>query len=255
MSKTRSRPWMRHAVPVAMAIACAVFVVVSDATITMKVVAIVGFAVAATLWANARELRMHAMVNRYSALGQPESILALIEPELAYSKTPRIRVPFSIYKAIAFSLQGKWAEALVILDDLDITSMRGKTRRTWQFLYYSHRFTCLLFNDRPDEAREILENQIDPFAEIVTSPGTKVIRDEAHAKMAYFEGRRDEAKDAFKALAARGEIAPASRAIYHYFLGRLAMEEGQSPDAHFTRATELAPDTFLPGEIRELNDR
>lgn len=246
------RPWTRHAIPLAMAVACGLFVGLGDASAAAKVIAVALFVGAVTLWTNARQLRLHAMVNRHIALGQPAAILEIIEPELAYSRAARIRVPFTIYKAVALSLQGKWSEALDLLDSIDIARMRGKARRTWQFLHDSHRFTCLLFNDRAGDARELLERRIEPFAEVVRSAGTQLIRDESRAKLAYFEGERDDARAAFEALAGRGEIAPSSRAFYYYFLGRLAMKDGLPPDDYFEKARNLVPDTFLPDAIDEI---
>ena len=250
--RATARPWARHAIPLAMALACGLFVGLGDASTAAKVIAVAIFFAAATLWTNARELRLHAMINRHIALGHPEAILAIIEPELAYSRAARLRVPFTIYKAVARSLQGQWSDALAILDSIDISRMRGKARRTWQFLHDSHRFNCLLFNDRAAEARQLLEDRIEPFAEVVRSSGTRLIRDESRAKLAYFEGDRERARTAFEKLAHRGEIAPSSRAFYYYFLGRLAIEQGQPPGEHFDKARKLASETFLPAAIDEI---
>lgn len=248
--------WLKQRWPiVAAAIACSVFVVYSDRSTAVKVVAVVLCMGAITLWNLARNLRVHTMINRHAALGQPESMLALVDAELASKTSDQARLPFLIYKATALSLCGHWDDALSVLDAANPKQVGGNAGRTWRFLHATQRVSCLLSLERLNEAREAFANELEPFARLVSSPATQVIVDESEAKFAFFDQRYDDSRETFKALVADERIVPASRAVYRYYLGRIALATGTDPGEHFVRARELAPETYIPTSIDELLER
>lgn len=224
-----------------------VFVAVSEASSTVKVIILIAFAFAFLLWTTARELRVHATASRLGAIGEPDQLIELADTQLARRRSARRRVPFFIYKALAHSMKAEWDEATKILEDIDFGSLRGNARRTWQFLYYNNLLACRLFTGRAEDARKIYEEHVAPFAEMVKSPGTELTARESRAKLLFFEGERDEAAEIFSALTNDIRIAQASRAHYHHFLAAIADDRGDADIAarHRAEAEELAPNVVF----------
>ena len=236
---------------IAVIVAAGAVIVVSDASLTSKVIMAIALCVVVSLWTTTHRLRLHALINRHSSLGQPAPILELTRAELARSSSPTVQVPFSIYQAVALWMSGRFEEALAVLERAPAAEYRGKARRTWLFLYYSQMVTCLVLAGRAAEAREILTSKLEPLAEVVIGPATRIILDESRAKLAFAENRFDDSRELFAGLAADERVASGSRAFYYYFLGRIAQATGGDPRPDLTRAAELAPDTFLPAYLAE----
>ena len=243
--------WFRRSWPIlVVAGGCGLYLSQSGASTATKVVIGVVCMVGLLLWKAVRNLRLHTTVNRLAALGQPDAMLDIIEPELASSASAAVRLPFSVYKATALALRGNWAEALDLLERVKPEGVRGAPGRTWRFLHANQRMICLCFVGRVDEAEAVLTDELEPFAVAVRSPATQVIVDEARARLAFFKERHDESKERFSALLEDERLVPSSRASYHYFLARIAELSGSPDDQasaakHRERAAKLAPATFM----------
>lgn len=243
-------PWLKRSAPViVVASGCGIFLSQSSASTTVKVVICLVCAAGLLIWASVRNLRLHTTVNRLAALGLPEAMLKVVEAELATSKSAQVQVPFSVYKATALAMQGKWAQALELLERVQPKRVVGAPGRTWRFLHANQQFTCLAFLGRVDEAEAVLKDELEPVAIAVRSPGTQVIIDEARAKLAFFKDRHEDSKKGFETLLADTRLMPSSKAMYHYFLARIADARGQEKRAteHRAQATELAPHTIMGG--------
>lgn len=229
------------------AAAYGVLVAASEASNTVKVIILIAFALGFLLWSTARELRVHASASRLGAIGEPDELIELADKQLARRRAARRRVPFYIYKALAYSMKSEWDEATKILEGIDFGSLRGNARRTWQFLYYNNLLACRLFTGRTEDARAIYEEHVAPFAETVKSPGTELTARESRAKVLFFEGEHDEAAEIFSDLTNEIRIAQASRALYHHFLAAIAGEKGDTDTAarHRAEADELAPNVVF----------
>lgn len=227
---------------------CGLYLSQSDAGTGTKVVIGLVCMGGLILWFTVRNLRLHTTVNRLAALGRPEEMLEVVEAELATSRSAQVQVPFSVYKATALSMQGKWAEALELLERVAPARIIGAPGRTWRFLHANQRMTCLAFVGRVEEAETVMTEELEAFAIAVRSPATQVIVDEARAKLAFFKERYDESRERFAKLLSDQRIMPSSQAMYHYFLARIAEASGSGDAAeHRARAAELAPATFMGG--------
>lgn len=231
---------------------CALVIAQEQISVVVKVLVVVLGMAAITASNVIRNLRLHAAVNRLAALGKPDAMLAIIEAELSASKDAQVQVPFTIYKATALRLKGDFSEALALLESVQPRLMGGNAGRTWCFLHSAERLGCLAFLGRTHDARRVLEEEVEPFARNMTSPAADIIVRESRARLAFFEERYDESAELFQALVDDGRMVPASRALYHYFLGRIAMIRGQDPSEHFRQAREMAGETFIPQAIESL---
>lgn len=236
------------------ALAWAGFVVLSGASGIAKLFMGVGFGIALMLLVTIRELMMHGTINRYANIGEPDKMIEIADAQLARRRSPARRAPFQIYKAIGHSMKADWDVAIETLEAIDFDRMSGKTRRTWQFLYYNNLLPAYCFTDRVAEARGLFDDHIEPFGTIVRSPGPALAISESRAKLQYFEGDLEEARKGFESLVNDVRLASASRGLYHYFLGRIARDLGESGAAaeHFRKGSELAPNTFVAEYVEEL---
>lgn len=236
------------------ALAWLAFVVFSGATGIAKALMGVGFAFALMLMFTIRELKQHATISRYAAIGEPDKILEIADAQLSRRRSPKRRVPFQVYKAIAQGMKGEWEDVIETLEAIDFERMGAKARRTWQFLYYNNLLAAYCFTGRVAEARTMFDDHIEPFGTIVRSPGTKLAISESRAKLHYFEDDLDEARKGFESLVDDVRLASAARALYHYFLGLVARDQGDADRSaeHFRKASELAPNTFVAETVEDV---
>lgn len=212
---------------------------------------------ALTFYLGARRARQTlARIQYHLAVGEPDKLLALVDRQLRHRRSPAARGPLLVFRAAGQSMQGDWEGALATLDEVDPEAMPEPGRAVWQFGYWGARFGCLVFTERIEEARRVLEQHIEPLAgtEELRHAGDAVTA--ARAELAFCDGEYERARPIFERLVADGRVPPASRAVFHYFLGRIADEEGEGGQArrHFSRAVALAPRTWIPAGIRVLNE-
>ena len=222
---------------------------VSLLLLSLILVFVVVFAVGA--WSARRNL---VKIYSYLALGRPDELLALIEPRLAKRRSAELRGPLIVFKAAALSMQGKFDEGLATLKEIKPSELPEPGKKAWQFGYYSAMMSCLLFSERVEEARRIFEDEMEPLAEDETMRGTQRALDAYRAELSFCDGDLDAARPVFERLVGDVTMPPASRAMFHYFLGRIHSEEDRPEDSekHFELAVHLGRYTWIPAGIEAL---
>lgn len=205
--------------------------------------------------------RAFSALNRLQNLlveGRPDPMLRMIRRRLRYRGGGRARGPLLIYQAAALSMKGEWEKGLVALDQIDldrdleaVETKESGQRSAWELAYHSTRLSCLIFLERIDEARELFDRELAPRAD----------REEARlavrameAELWFCEGAHRRAERVFEDIVGDYRLPPSSRAVFHYFLGRIYRARGErdDSDAQFDRACELGGKTWIAEGIAAL---
>lgn len=232
--------------PLALGAAFGVFIILADVPWWAKVLGFVALGAATFVYSAVRELKTHVRVRQHAALGDPDSILAITETELTRRRRPRARLPFVIYRANALQMKGEWDESLELLERARLDVVGGKARRHWEFLHAHSLLGALLHTGEIGPARELLAGRIEPMARRLPEPLATLSLDEANARVAFFLGKLADSKARFERLIADERVPSSSRAMYHYYLARIARAQSRPDEAeqHAATAAKLAPRTF-----------
>jgi tetratricopeptide (TPR) repeat protein len=187
--------------------------------------------------------------------GNPKPMLRIIRRRLRYRGGGRDRGALLIYQAAAYSMKGEWEKGLVALDEIDLDSdfaaASDSQRAAWDLAYHSSRFSCLIFLERFEEARELFDAELADRAE---SPETELAVRAMEAELWFCEDRRSQAERVFEEIVGNHRLPPSSRAVFHYFLGRIYRDRGKRDDseAQFDRARELGGKTWIADGIAAI---
>jgi len=201
--------------------------------------------------------RSLAGLTRLQALlveGRPRPMLRIARRRLRYRGGGNDRAPLLIYQAAAYSLNGEFEKGLLALDAITVPKdLPREDRDSWRLAYDSTRFSCLLFGEKIEEAREHFETAMSKYksiAELETSLKSM------EAQLHYCEGEHIKAERVFETIIEESRTPPAARAVFHYFLGRIYADRGQSERAaeRFESARVLAPKTWIPAGIDALKE-
>jgi hypothetical protein len=215
------------------------------------VITLFAFGLVVVMFRAYRELRIHAASARHAAQGDPDELLALAERELSRRWTPRSRAPFHIFRSIAYQLRGEWAEARKALDAADLKSVGNRARRSWSMLHDAQRINLLAEEGDAAGARRVLEQELLPMLRFVPGAGSKVIADEAEARVLLAERRFDAALPTFDKLARDVRLGPATRALCRYRAAQCLDEvEPAAAREVYLDAARIAPKTWIPAAVR-----
>lgn len=231
------------------------FVFASARGLTPLILLLAAVILAGTFWLGMRRARwVFARMQHHLGAGQPEPLLALVDRALRHRKTPSTRGPLLVFRAAGLSMRGDWDEAERVLDEVDPEAMPEPGKEVWQFGYWGARFGCAIFTERIEAARHILQRRIEPLSSSERLRGAGHAIEAARAELWFCEGEHERARPVFERLVDQEGVPAASRAVFHYFLGRIAADAGEVDDAerHFARAEALAPETWLPAGIQAL---
>ncbi len=184
--------------------------------------------------------------------GRPKAVLRIVRRRMRYRNGGTARVPLMIFAAAAHSLRGDFDQGLSKLEKLRIPAdLPEDQRESWLFSYASTLFGCLLFAEQIAEARETFDQQLKQYRE---QAALAPIIDAMEAQLHYCEGEHIRAERVFEKITGDTKIPPVSRAVFHYFLGRIFSDRGQSAkaDEQFEMAAALAPRTWIPKGIEAL---
>lgn len=237
----------RYLIPVVLTLVYLAFVATSDMATVPALVTLFVFAFVLLLWSVFRELRIHADASRLAANGEPEGLLALADRELGRRLLAKSAVPFLIYRSMAHQMKGDWAAAEQALDDARLEKLGSKTRRMWSLLHAEQRLALLARKGDAVAARKLLEGVIAQYLLFVRGAGAEVISREGTARVLLAEGKHDEARPLFEALARDVRLGPAIRAQCHHAIGQCLEADGDAEGAAaaFAQAAKLAPKTWM----------
>ncbi len=198
-----------------------------------------------------RGRRTLARIQELIALGDPEPLLALVRRKLRYARSGPNRGPLRVFEAVGLSMKGEWAAALEVLGQVDAAALPDRGRAVWEFGYHAARFSCLVFTECLDEARAVLRDHIERLAATPELPPAGDAVQACRAMMWFCDGDHDRAMSVFAALVRDTRIPPSSRAVFHYFIGRIYHAGGKwnASEQHFAEAARLGPKTWVPAGI------
>lgn len=236
----------RYLVPVVLTLTYLAFVVTAEMAALPALVTLFVFAFVLLLWSVFRELRIHADASRLAANGEPEALLALADRELGRRILAKSAVPFFIYRSLAYQLRGDWAAAEQALAETRLDKLGSKTRRLWALLHAEQRVSLLARAGDAAAARVVLEGVMAEYLRFVPGAGAQVIGREAEARVLFAEGKLDDARTSFEALAMDIRLGPAIRAQCHHFIARCVQaSDPVAARAAFAEAARLAPKTWM----------
>lgn len=220
-------------VPVLVAVAYGGLIATASMSPVMMVLTAGFFGLVLVLWQAFRELKLHATAQRHAAVGDPDELLALADEQLARRWRARTKVPFHIYRAIAFELRGDRAAAQQALDATQLDLLPIKSRRSWGALHAAVQISLLAQAGDAAAARKVLDDKLRPALSRVPGAGAEILLREAEARVLVAEGKLDEARPHLEALAKDIRLGAATRAACKYLLGDHAA------------AAKLAPQTWM----------
>lgn len=184
--------------------------------------------------------------------GRPDPMLRIVRRRLRYRGGGKNRGPLLVFEAAALSMKGDWERGLEVLDSIDLEAdLPAEDRASWQLSYHGTRFSCLLFLERIEEARELFDREIAPSA---GDANAGLAAEAMEAELWFCEGARSRAEAVFERLVGDYRIPASARAVFHYFLGRIHRDRGEreASDAQFQRARQIAGDTWIPAGIEAI---
>ncbi len=191
--------------------------------------------------------------------GRPKPMLRIIRRKLRYLRNDlrneEDRSALLLYRAAAESMDGRFEDGLATLSELNeanvVLDQPTGERESWTFSVASTRFSCLLFAERIEEARALFDDKLASFR---SREATLATIESMEAQLDYCEGEHIRAERVFEKLTDDTHAAPAARAVFHYFLGRIYADRGQTDkaDEEFREARKLAPKTWIPAGITAL---
>lgn len=195
-------------------------------------------------------------LQNYLIEGNPDPMLRIIRRRLRYRGGGRHRLPLVIYQGAAYSMKGEFAEGLEALDALDLETeleaVEGdRQRKIWELAYHSTRLSCLIFLERIDEARELFDRELAGRRD---SPEAELAVRAVEAELWFCEDRRRDAEKVFSEIVGDHRLPPSSRAVFHYFLGRIYRDSGDrdASEEQFDRARDLGGKTWIADGIAAL---
>jgi hypothetical protein len=210
------------------------------------VVTLGAFLLVMFLWFTYRELRVHAAASRMAANGEPDELLELANGEITRRLTRRGRVPFHLYRSIAFEMRGDREAANTALGDVELDRLRGSGRTSWGLLHAAQRIGLVADVGDAVTAREVLERDLRPALKKLNSAGAEVLALECEARVLLAEGKLDEALPIFEKLAKNIRLGQSTRALCRHHVGRcLADRDPVAAAAAYAEAARLAPKTWL----------
>jgi hypothetical protein len=215
------------------------------------VITLFAFGLVVVMWRAYRELRVHASASRHAAQGEPDELLALADKEIARRWFPKSRVPFHIYRSIAYQQRGEWAQARKALEAAELAKMGSRTRRSWGMLHDAQRINLLAEEGDAAGARRVLEDQLLPALRFVPGAGARVIADEAEARVLLAERRFDAALPTYEKLAKDVRLGPSTRGLCRYHAAEcLETIEPAAAREAFLDAARIAPKTWIAAAVR-----
>ncbi len=186
-------------------------------------------------------------IKGYLDKGDAERFLKETLKEMAASPAGLWREFYKVNSTAGLYYLGRFEEALAVLDEVQPQKLR---HRTYIILYYNNKLANLLGAERVDEASKLAEEQAE------------FLRPNAHnrkfyfalqgnlAVLKYYQGQLDVARHMLEE-SLQAHNLPLPSAVGHYYLGRIARDQGRNEDAerHFARARELGRDSFVIGRL------
>jgi tetratricopeptide (TPR) repeat protein len=236
-------------IPLVLVLTWVILVLTADIRGLPLIVTLLAFGMVMLLWATYRELRTHAAASRMAANGEPDQLLALADRELARRLWPRGKVPFHLYRSMAYALAGDGDEARRALDATHLDLLGSRARRQWGILHAAQRIALLGEAGDAAAARRALDDDLRPMLRFVPGAGAAVIAREAEARVLFAEGQLDDARPLFEQLAKDVRLGPAPRAIARHFAARcVAASDPDAARGMFEEAARLAPKTWVGKE-------
>ena len=219
------------------------------------IAAIAAVLVATVVIAFSRAFSALTRLQSFLIEGRPDPMLRIIRRRLRYRGGGRARGPLLIYQAAALSMKGEWEKGLLVLDEIDLESdleaVVPEQRPAWRLSYHSTRFSCLIFLERIDQARELFDREL---ARLRDRDETGLAIRAMEAELWFCEGADSRAERVFEEIVGDHRLPPSSRAVFHYFLGRIYRRRGERDDSEqqFDRARELGGKTWIADGIAAL---
>jgi hypothetical protein len=233
-------------VPALIVLTWLIFVLTSDVHGVAAFVMLGAFLLVVFLWFTYRELRVHAAASRMAANGEPDELLELADKQIARRLTRRGRIPFHIYRSIAFEMRGDREASGTALEAVELDRLRGAGRASWGVLHAAQRIGLAADAGDAATARQVLEQDLRPSIARVSSSGAEVLALECEARVLFVEGKHDEALPIFEKLGKNIRLGQSTRALCRYHVGRcLADTDPEAAAAAYADAARLAPKTWL----------
>jgi len=237
-------------VPVLVGVAYLGLIGTSDMSPAISIVTLVFMGLILLLWSGFRELRLHAIASRHAAVGEPDELLVLADKQIAGRMRAGGRVPFQVYRAVAFELKGDREAATAALAAVQFDLLTPKSRRGWTALAAATKVNLLAQADDAAGARRAFEDELRVAMKGVPGPGAEIILREAEARVLLVEGKHDDARAMFEVLAKDIRLGPATRGACKYFIGKcLEATDPAAAQEAYAAAAKLAPRTWIAGAI------
>jgi hypothetical protein len=150
-------------VPLMMTGAYIVLIATSEVDATGAAWEGIAFAFVLVLWFLFRILTQHAAMARAVDIGAADEVIELADFQLQRHRSARSRMPFHVYRALAFDILEDWPAALA---ELDKTQPAG----TWRPLALTVKVSALAATGKPEQARTLFD------AELAGRPVTRVMQ-------------------------------------------------------------------------------
>lgn len=220
---------------------------------TWPMIVLAAIVVAAAMIAFWRAWSALTRLQQHMIDGNPEPILSITRRRLRYRGGGRDRGQLLVFQAAGHSMNGEWERGLLALDHVDLEhDFADDERERWTFVYHSTRFSCLLFSEAIEAARELFDEEIRPRA---GAAGAELAAEAMEAELWYCEGEHIRAERVFERIADDFRSPPPARAVFHYFLGRIYRDRSQLDRAaeEFALARQNAGNTWIPDGIDALD--
>ena len=179
--------------PVGMTGAYLVLMWSSDTDTTGKAWMAIGLGFVFVIWFVFRMLTQNAAIARAIAIGDSARILAVAEKYLKSHRAPAARAPYLVARAFAHELRGDWPAVLASLDEAKLDAIPVRARPTWRLRAASSRIAALVATGRLDEARAVLDRDLQPDANHVLHSDAYLAANLAAGRVLAAEGKRPEA--------------------------------------------------------------
>lgn len=113
----------------------------------------IAFAFVLVLWFLFRLLTQHAAMARAVDLGAADEVIELADFQLQRNKSARSRMPYHVFRALAFDILEDWPAALAELD-------KTKPQGNWRALAMTVKVSALAATGKTGEARALFDAEL-----------------------------------------------------------------------------------------------
>jgi len=211
---------------------------------------LVGFTAWATVAETRRIRKRSQAATELLSAGRVEEFLRETDRDIAASDQARVRRLFMVNKSAGLFYQGEFSAGIELLKSVPFK----KIPRALRPLYVNNLLNCLMLADRLPEANALREKHAALLARPTRHPRLNLAIRGTLAYLDLMNGRLGAARAAFQELLL-AEVQPLfSRAIMHYALGQIELEEGNAEAAgeQLRRAMELGQGSFIPARAEAI---